>query len=108
MTSSPSSSPPLRWTPTRRAALDRLQEFLPRAGRSYATERNTDFGPGRRDNVSNLSPYLRRHLITEEEVITAVLDRHTTAAAGFFRFRKRIPDDLERIRTLRTTDALTD
>lgn len=72
------------WPPTRAAALDRLRDFLPHAGRTYASERNTDYGPNRRTNVSTLSPYLRRRILSEEEVVAAVLHRHSASAADKF------------------------
>ncbi len=72
------------WIPTRRAGLDRLAAFLPRAGRTYARERNVDRGPEDRANVSALSPWIRRRLITEEEVLAAVLARHGYANAEKF------------------------
>ena len=62
--------------PTRTAALARLAEFVPRAGRSYAHERNTDYGRGQHRNVSKLSPYTRRRLLTEREIVEAVIARH--------------------------------
>jgi deoxyribodipyrimidine photo-lyase len=46
--------------------------------------RNADRGPDDRSNVSALSPWLRRRLITEDEVIAAVLHRHSAAAAEKF------------------------
>ena len=72
------------WTPTRDAALRRLEQFVPRAGRSYAKLRNYDRGPGRHDDVSTLSPWIRHRLILEEEVIAAVLRRHSFSAADKF------------------------
>ncbi|MDA7427211.1 DNA photolyase [Primorskyibacter aestuariivivens] len=71
-------------TRTRAAALARLRDFLPRAGRDYARLRNFDLGPGRHAHVSGLSPYLRHRLITEEEVLKAMLARHSPQAAGKF------------------------
>ncbi|TVR11878.1 MAG: DNA photolyase [Salinarimonadaceae bacterium] len=70
--------------PSRAEALDRLERFLPRAGREYAATRNADHGPENRENVSTLSPYIRRRLLTEEEVIAAVLRRHSFQAAEKF------------------------
>lgn len=70
---------PEAWTdfpPNRKAALDRLAGFAPRAGRAYELARNTDPGPGRPGAVSRLSPYVSRRLITEQEIVTAVLARH--------------------------------
>ena len=61
--------------PSRDAALQALDDFLPRAPR-YAATRNFDLGPDDRSNVSTLSPHLRLRLVTEEEVTRRVLDRH--------------------------------
>jgi deoxyribodipyrimidine photo-lyase len=72
------------WEPTRAAGLARLESFLPSAGRAYASGRNVDRGPDDRSNVSALSPWIRRRLITEEEVIAAVLKRHSFSAAEKF------------------------
>ncbi len=74
----------MEWIPTRAAGLARLAEFVPAAGRAYADRRNLDLGPQDRSNVSALSPWLRRRLITEEEVVTAVLRQHSAAAAEKF------------------------
>lgn len=63
------------FTPTRAAGLDALERFVPRAGRAYARDRNHDTGEDR-ENVSGLSPYVRHRLVTEREVVTAVLARH--------------------------------
>ena len=85
--SPPPTLPPVTdhtFHPSREAALAALSEFVPRAGRTYAEGRNFDHGPGRRDAVSQLSPYLRHRLITEEDVLRAVLDRHTPDAASRF------------------------
>ena len=72
------------WEPTREAALARLNAFVPHAGRDYASGRNVDRGPLDRSNVSALSPYVRRRMITEEEVVRAVLRQHSFAAAEKF------------------------
>jgi hypothetical protein len=69
---------------SRQNGLKRLEAFLPRAGRSYAARRNHDFGPDQRDNVSVLSPWIRHRLITEQEVVKAVLDHHSASAAEKF------------------------
>ena len=67
---------------TRAEALTRLQRFLPHAGRDYAARRNHDL-PGH-PHVSGLSPFLRHRLITEAEVLEAVLARHSPQAAEKF------------------------
>ncbi len=69
---------------TRDEGLARLADFVPRAGRAYATTRNTDRGPQDRSNVSTLSPWVRHRLVTEREVVEAVLRHHALDAAGKF------------------------
>ena len=70
--------------PTHHAALERLSAFVPKAGRDYAARRNYDLGPGNHTHVSGLSPYLRCRLITESDVVHAVLQRHSPEAAEKF------------------------
>ena len=69
------------FTPTRAAGLARMHAFVPRAGRAYAEGRNSDVGPGQPTAVSQLSPWLRYRLLSEQEVCAAVLDQHSLAAA---------------------------
>jgi len=76
--------PSTAWTPTRDAALARLQAYLPSAGRDYSRSRNHDFGPQRRGNVSTLSPWIRHRLISEAEVLEGVIGLHGTASAEKF------------------------
>ncbi|SFQ12199.1 deoxyribodipyrimidine photo-lyase [Roseivivax halotolerans] len=70
--------------PSREDGLARLKDFVPQAGRDYATRRNFDLGQGAHDNVSCLSPYLRHRLVTEEEVLNAVLSKHSRSEAEKF------------------------
>jgi deoxyribodipyrimidine photo-lyase len=70
--------------PTRTAALERLRDFAPHAGRAYAGGRNHDPGPGGAHHVSRLSPYIRHRLLSEEEVLRTVLGRHSAQAAEKF------------------------
>lgn len=70
--------------PTRAAGLARLAAFVPSAGSKYAAQRNSDLGPDQRSNVSVLSPYIRHRLITEAEVLGAVLSRHSLSGAEKF------------------------
>ncbi|WP_231680923.1 FAD-binding domain-containing protein [Brevundimonas sp. AAP58] len=72
------------WTSTRDAGLERMAAFQPRMGRAYAAGRNTDFGPGRQKAVSQLSPWVRRRLVTEEELARAALEAHGPRAAEKF------------------------
>ena len=62
--------------PSRSAALERLSAFLPYAGEHYERHRNYDDRSPGSITVSGLSPYLRYRVITEAEVIRAVLDEH--------------------------------
>ena len=64
---------------TRVEGLQTLARFLPHAGTSYAQGRN--FVPG---VVSGLSPFLRHRLITEAEVVAAVLREHSEKEAEKF------------------------
>ena len=72
------------YAPTRTAALEKLSAFLPKASHDYAAQRNYDQGPGQHDNVSTLSPYIRHRLITEQEVLEAVLGRYSVSSAEKF------------------------
>lgn len=71
-------------TITRAEGLARMQAFAPRMGRAYAARRNEDLGPGHRDNVSGLSPFLRRRLVTEDEAVDTALTAHGLKAAEKF------------------------
>ena len=59
-----------------------MSAFLPHAGRDYTSNRNYD-RPGH-PHVSVLSPYLRHRLVTEEDVLTAVLGRFSLSSAEKF------------------------
>ena len=72
------------FTPTRQAGLKRLNEFVERAGEIYSRCRNYDLGPTNRANVSALSPWIRHRLITETEVLEAVLQQHDFKTAEPF------------------------
>jgi deoxyribodipyrimidine photo-lyase len=65
--------------PTREEGLQMLRRFLPQAGSNYARGRN--FVPG---VVSGLSPYVRHRLITEAEIVGAVLQQHSLKEAEKF------------------------
>jgi deoxyribodipyrimidine photo-lyase len=75
---------PFSFEATRAAGLARLAEFAPRTARDYAANRNTDEGPGVRSGVSMLSPYIRARMVTEEEVLSAVLERFSWTSAEKF------------------------
>ena len=60
---------------TRQGALQDLENFINKEIINYFTQRNFDFGPGNRKNVSCLSPYISHRLITEYEVVKKVLSK---------------------------------
>ena len=68
----------------RASGLLHLEAFAGKAGHAYAKGRNFDLGPSRHHLVSCLSAHLRRRLLTEDEVIDAVLARHSFPAAEKF------------------------
>lgn len=80
------------WHPVRDEAVSRLFLFMRNAGRSYAKSRNIDagwepsgpHGPVLRPNVSGLSPWLQRRLVSEEEVLATVTGFHGVDASRKF------------------------
>ncbi|WP_290891293.1 FAD-binding domain-containing protein [Arenimonas sp.] len=69
---------------SRAAGLAAMASFVPAMGRRYANGRNIDHGPGAHKAVSRLSPYIRRRLVTEQEVVAAALAAHGLEAAEKF------------------------
>lgn len=67
--------------PTRAAALSALNDFLPRI-RHYSANRS--FARPGNPEVSRLSPYIRRRLITEQEVVQGALESHSFEIAEKF------------------------
>jgi len=65
--------------PSRESGLKKLEAFLHHAGVDYALGRNNVPGV-----VSGLSPYVRHRLITESEIVSAVLKEHSWAQAEKF------------------------
>jgi deoxyribodipyrimidine photo-lyase len=74
-------SVPLTFIPTRAAALARMENFIPAAGR-YAAERNY-VRPGH-DNVSHLSPWVQKRLLLESEIVAAARARWSFPAVEKF------------------------
>ncbi|WP_322894553.1 MULTISPECIES: FAD-binding domain-containing protein [unclassified Yoonia] len=72
------------FTATRDAGLAALQAFVPAMGKRYANGRNYDHGPGAHKAVSQLSPYIRRRLVTEAEVVQAAIAAHGAEKAEKF------------------------
>ncbi|MFT5623306.1 MAG: deoxyribodipyrimidine photo-lyase [Bacteroidia bacterium] len=69
---------------SKQEARSALERFLPRAGLDYARARNFDYGLGRRENVSMLSPWVRLRMLPEWELIAAVLQHHSVSEAAKF------------------------
>jgi deoxyribodipyrimidine photo-lyase len=69
---------------SRAAGLDAMASFVPAMGRRYANGRNVDHGRGAHKAVSQLSPYIRRRLVTEQEVAAAAIAAHGLDAAEKF------------------------
>lgn len=59
-------------------------DAVPRLGAAYGRDRNHDRGLGDESTVSALSPYVRHRLITEHELVAAVIERHGTRAPEKF------------------------
>lgn len=74
----------MSWTATPDAALKQLRAFQPRAGQNYSAERNYDYGPENRSNISCLSPWVRYQLISEECILRETLACHSLANAEKF------------------------
>lgn len=72
------------FTPTRQAAQERLANFVPHAGAHYRNERNFDYGPHNRANVSALSPWVRHRLITEQEISQTILTHYALGSVEKF------------------------
>ena len=72
------------WYPKRTNGLEQLERFVARSGKRYTAQRNFDLGMNRHEHVSKLSPWVRHRIISEEEVVTAVLKTHTLSAAEKF------------------------
>lgn len=69
------------FVPTREAGLVRLRDFAPKAGGAYASNRNYDLGATNVTHVSGLSPYIRHRMLGEEEILQAILTRHSRSSA---------------------------
>ncbi len=69
---------------SRDAGLAAMAAFVPAMGKRYANGRNYDHGPGAHKAVSQLSPYIRRRLVTEQEVVAAAIAAHGADKAEKF------------------------
>jgi deoxyribodipyrimidine photo-lyase len=61
---------------SRKEALDILESYVEKDISIYSAQRNFDFGPQNRKNISCLSPYITHRLISEYEVAKKVLSKH--------------------------------
>ena len=61
---------------SRKEALDVLENYLKKDISNYTAQRNFDFGPKNRKNISCLSPYITHRLISEYEVAKKVLSKY--------------------------------
>ena len=68
---------------TRAHGLALLAEIQDDLGRHYAAQRNTDRGADGPATTSRLSPYLRRRLLLEQEVVAAAQALHAEGAEKF-------------------------
>lgn len=82
MAQDPSNISPFE--PSRAAGERALNAFAPKMGLRYAQNRNVDKGAGYHDDVSMLSPYLRRRLVLEQDVVAKAVHCHGEALAEKF------------------------
>ena len=75
---------PLYHKPSRSLALEKLTDFIPKAGLNYRNKRNYDFGPSNHNYVSQLSPFIRRRTLTEAEVLSAILKKYSLSSSEKF------------------------
>ena len=64
---------------SRAKAVDQLNNFIEQNLTDYSKQRNFDFGPDNRSNISCLSPYITHGIINELEVIDKSLKRFSFA-----------------------------
>ena len=53
-----------------------MDQYIEKDISDYTAQRNFDFGPQNRKNISCLSPYITHRLISEYEVIKKVLSKY--------------------------------
>ena len=66
----------MSFTPTRAAGLAQLDAFNAGGAAHYGQRRNFDLGAKDHSNVSQLSPWIRHRLITEEQVLMRIAKTH--------------------------------
>ena len=70
----------MQFKPTRAEGLARLATFTQYAGKAYQERRNFDIDASQVSAVSQLSPWLRHRLISEQEVLTSARNQHSLEA----------------------------
>ncbi|MEM8974022.1 MAG: FAD-binding domain-containing protein [Pseudomonadota bacterium] len=74
----------LKLSPTRTAGEAVLKAFAPRMGKRYTNGRNYDRGMGAHRDVSMLSPYIRRRVVLEQDVVATAVQEHGAEDAEKF------------------------
>ena len=64
-------------TDSRAIAISKLNLFIKNGLKNYSSQRNYDFGPENHSNVSNLSPYIKKRIIHEKEVLKECLKNNS-------------------------------
>lgn len=70
--------------PTRKAGFARLDAFSSFGAADYGRLRNFDLGTDRPSTVSQLSPWIRHRLVSEQEVLAHILGAHNPAQTVSF------------------------
>ena len=68
---------------SRASAIEKLDNFIEKNLSDYSKQRNFDYGPDKRSNVSCLSPYITHGIISELEVIDKSLKKYSFAKLKF-------------------------
>ena len=66
----------MKFFETKKEALDVLENYIKKDISLYTAQRNFDFGPQSRKNISCLSPYITHRLISEYEVAKKTLSKY--------------------------------
>ncbi len=82
----------MNFEPSRKSAVERLENFVEKNLIEYSKLRNFDFGPNNRKNISCLSPYITHGSLTEIEIINKALKKHS-----FIKSEKFVQEILWRI-----------
>ena len=61
---------------SRQIGLHKLNSFIENGLAKYSSKRNFDFGPINRTNISTLSPFIRKRILHETEVIKHCLNKY--------------------------------